>query len=176
MKSMQLSKLIPAAFISVIAACATIAPQALQAQAVAPVTKQVTKEEVAANFDTWKAALATKDPKTVANLFAPNAILEPTLSNQVRHTPAGVEAYFVNFLKLSPKPSINERHIEILDETTAIDAGIWTFDLVKEGKPSWVTARYSFVWEKIDGVWRIQMLHSSVMPEPIATRPAPLQP
>ena len=170
MNTFSCTKFFPVSMLTVVAAYVTT-PLAAQAQSQAPISK----EEVAANFEGWKAALATKDPRTLASLFAPNAILEPTLSNQVRHTPAGVEAYFVNFLKLSPKPTINERHIEILDENTAIDAGIWTFDLVQDGKPTWVTARYSFVWEKIDGAWRIQMLHSSVMPEPIEARPAPLQ-
>jgi len=171
MQVLHLFKRVPAAAIAVLALAATATPLAAQT----PSAPAVREAEIAANFETWKAALATKNPKIVAQLFAPNAILEPTLSNQIRHTPEGVEAYFVNFLKLSPKPTIHERHIEILDDTTAIDAGIWTFDLVRDGKPTWVAARYSFVWENIDGVWRIQMLHTSVMPEPITVRPAPLQ-
>jgi uncharacterized protein (TIGR02246 family) len=131
--------------------------------------------DIAANFARWEAALATKNPSAVAALFAPDAVLQPTVSNDVRTTPAEVEAYFVDFLKLSPKPTVNERSIRILDETTAMDAGIWTFDLVQDGKPSWVTARYSLLWEKKDGVWQIQLLHSSKMPEPLAARPAALK-
>jgi uncharacterized protein (TIGR02246 family) len=130
-----------------------------------------TEAEIAANIDAWKSALASKNPKEVASLFAPNAILEPTVSNEIRNTPEEVEAYFVDFLKLSPSPKINERHIRILDENTAIDAGIWTFDLVKDGKDSWVTARYCFVWEKKDGAWKIQLLHSSAMPEALQEKP-----
>lgn len=131
-----------------------------------------TEAEIAANFDAWKSALATKDPKQVAALFATDAILEPTVSNQIRDTPEEVEAYFVDFLKLSPSPKINERHIRVLDENTAIDAGIWTFDVVKDGKDSWVTGRYCFVWEKKDGAWKIQLLHSSKMPEALQEQPA----
>lgn len=164
------SKLVPVILAVTLAAANLAALNPAHAKSNPP-----SKEEIAANFEAFKAAFATKDPKVLAGLFAPNAILEPTLSNQVRTTPAGVEAYFVDFVKLSPQPSINERHIEVLDENTAIDAGIWTFDLVRDGKPVWVTARYSFVWEKIDGRWCIQMLHSSVLPEPIKERPAPLQ-
>jgi uncharacterized protein (TIGR02246 family) len=131
--------------------------------------------EVQSNFARWEAALATKDPKTVAALFTADAILEPTVSNDIRSTPAEVEAYFVDFLKLSPKPTINERYTEVLDENTALDAGVWTFDLVRDRKPEWVTARFSFIWEKeADGVWRIQLLHSSLMPEGQKERPAAL--
>lgn len=131
--------------------------------------------EAHANFERWKAALATKDPKQVAALFAANAVLEPTVSNEIRNTPAEIEAYFVDFLKLSPTPTINERHVVAIDENTLLDAGIWTFDLIRNGKLEWVAARYSFVWEKADDQWKIQLLHSSVLPEPVTTRPAPLQ-
>jgi uncharacterized protein (TIGR02246 family) len=143
------------------------------AEAAATVMPTVT--EVQANFARWEAALATQEPKTVAALFTADAILEPTVSNDIRSTPAEVEAYFVNFLKLSPKPTINERYTEVLDENTALDAGVWTFDLTRDGKPEWVTARFSFIWEKgADGIWRIQLLHSSLMPEGQLERPAPL--
>lgn len=131
--------------------------------------------EITANFARWESALASKDPAKVASLFAPDAVLQPTVSNDVRTTPAEVQAYFVDFLKLSPKPTVNERNIRVLDETTAMDAGIWTFDLVQDGKPTWVTARYTLLWEKRDGVWQIQLLHSSALPEPITERPARLK-
>lgn len=160
---------------SLLAACAHqpsgAASASLTTSATAPMEAQVE-----ANFDAWKAALATKDPKQVAALFAPNAVLEPTVSNQIRDTPAEVEAYFVDFLKLSPAPTINERYVRVLDKNTVLDAGIWTFDLTRDGKPTWVTARYSFIWEKQNGQWKIQLLHSSAMPEGVTDRPAPLTP
>lgn len=140
----------------------------------APAAQKATQQEVAANFDRWKAALATKNPKTVGALFTTTAVLSPTVSNDVRETPAEVEAYFVDFLKMSPVPTLNERNIQVLDENTAVEAGVWTFDLVKDGKPSWVTARYSFVWEKQGNEWKIQHLHSSMMPEALKDRPATL--
>jgi uncharacterized protein (TIGR02246 family) len=130
------------------------------------------EKEIAANFEAWKSALASKNPKHVAALFAPNAILQPTVSNDIRETPEAVESYFVDFLKLSPLPKINERHIRVLDDNTVIDSGIWTFDLVKDSKPTQVTARYCFVWEKTNGEWKIQLLHSSAMPEPMQQPPS----
>ncbi len=166
-----------------IGACALIAcsPPAAQAPAqktpAAPLAGPATPTigDAQANFERWKAALATKDPKQVAALFAPNAVLEPTVSNEIRNTPAEVEAYFVDFLKLSPAPTINERHVIALDENTLLDAGIWTFDITRDGKAEWVTARYSFIWEKAGDGWKIQLLHSSLMPEKLPARPAPLQ-
>lgn len=163
------SVLFAAAAASALAACSTLPAATFP---LAP--SRPTEAEVSANFDAWNNALATKDPKTVAALFAPDAILEPTVSNQIRDTPAEVEAYFADFLKLSPVAAINERYIRVLDENTAIDAGVWTFDLMSDGQSNWVTARYTFVWERIDGAWKIQLLHSSAMPEPITEKPAPL--
>jgi uncharacterized protein (TIGR02246 family) len=160
--------------LAVVAACAQPAttPAAETAPAAAPALP--TEAEVSANFDRWAAALATKDPAQVSALFSQTAVLQPTVSNDVRETPAEVQAYFVDFLKLSPKPTINERNIEVLDDNTAIDAGVWTFDLTRNGKPEFVTARYSFVWEKENGEWKIRLLHSSLMPEPVPARLAPL--
>ena len=151
-----------------------VAALALAVPALADMHQKATQQEVSANFDRWKAALATKNPKTVAALFTQTAVLSPTVSNDVRETPAEVEAYFVGFLKMSPVPTLNERNIQVLDENTAVEAGVWTFDLVKDGKPTWVTARYSFVWEKQGNEWKIQHLHSSMMPETLKDRPAAL--
>lgn len=153
----------------------TILIAALAAATRAIAAGQPAESEITANFEAWKNALATKEPKKVAALFAPDAILQPTVSNEIRNTPVEVESYFVDFLKLSPSPAINERHVRVLDDNTAIDSGIWTFDLVRGGKQNWVTARYCFVWEKKDGEWKIALLHSSAMPEPVESRPAPLQ-
>jgi hypothetical protein len=38
---------------------------------------------IASLFDDWNQALATKDPETVANLYAHDAVLLPTVSNEV---------------------------------------------------------------------------------------------
>ena len=152
-------------------ACAQPAPVSAPAPA-APAPP--TQAQAAAHFERWKAALATKDPKIVAGLFRADAILAPTVSNDVRTTPQEVEAYFVDFLKLSPKPTLNERYLDVLDDTIILDAGVWTFVLTRNGNPEFVTARYSFVWEREGEDWKIQLLHSSLMPEPVRGPSAPL--
>lgn len=166
-------KVFSAIAIGGILALSACAPQTAKEAPEVATAALPTEAEITANFDAWKAALATKDPKVVTALFSPDAVLEPTVSNQIRDTPEEVEAYFVDFLKKSPTPTINERYVRILDENTAIDAGLWTFALTTDGKTSDVTARYSFVWEKKDDAWKIQLLHSSVLPEPIVAAPAP---
>jgi len=141
------------------------APMVYTGLAAAP--QSAAEREIAALFDRWNAALATGDAKKVAALYAPNGVLEPTVSNQVRATPAQIEDYFVHFLPLQPQGVINERFIRLLDDNTAMDVGVYTFTLHKDGKLKKVQARYTYVYEKIEGDWKIMNHHSSAMPEVI---------
>lgn len=54
-------------------------------------------------FETWNAALASGEPSKVANLYAPDGVLLPTVSNSVRCDNKGLVDYFTNFLKLQPQ-------------------------------------------------------------------------
>ena len=132
-----------------------------------PETEEKRTAEVAALFDKWNAALQTKDPKQVAALYAPTGILLPTVSNQVRTTPAEIEDYFVNFLQLHPNGKIDESNVRLLAPDTAINSGVYTFKLVVEGLPTKVQARYSFTYKKIGNQWLIVDHHSSAMPEKV---------
>ena len=123
--------------------------------------------EIASLFDRWNAALATGNPDEVVKLYAPNGVLQPTVSNRVRTTPADIKEYFEHFLLLKPQGVINSREIRVLDSNTALDSGVYTFSLVKEDKPVKVQARYTFLYEKIKGKWKIMNHHSSAMPEKV---------
>ncbi|MBE1161856.1 SgcJ/EcaC family oxidoreductase [Dyella acidiphila] len=122
--------------------------------------------EIAALFDRWNATLATGDADQVTALYAPDAVLEPTVSNQVRTTPAEIRDYFVKFLKMKPQAVINYREIRLLSDDAALDTGVYTFALIsKDGKAQTVHARYTYVYRKIGADWKIVNHHSSVMPE-----------
>ncbi|TDY27128.1 uncharacterized protein (TIGR02246 family) [Paraburkholderia sp. BL6665CI2N2] len=140
-----------------------LVPKVYREIAVAPTDQR--EAEVASLFDRWNAALATGDADSVARLYAPDAVLEPTVSNEVRTTPAGIKDYFVKFLKLKPHGTINLREIRLLSDNSALDTGVYTFDLAKNGKHQKVHARYTFVYKKVDGEWKILNHHSSAMPE-----------
>lgn len=121
--------------------------------------------EVEKQFDLWNAALQTGDPSKVAAMYAPSAVLLPTVSNQVRTTTEEITDYFVSFLKLKPFGTIDESNVRLLAKDLAINSGVYTFRLNKEGQETYVQARYSFTYRKIDGVWKIIDHHSSAMPE-----------
>lgn len=129
------------------------------------------KAVIAQQFQTWNAALQTFDPAKVAALYCdPGGVLLPTVSNKVRTTPAEITDYFEHFLQLKPKGTIDESYIRILGPDTAVNSGIYTFNVTQNGKPGEVQARYTFVYQKVNGKWCIMDHHSSAMPE---SKPAP---
>ena len=109
-------------------------------------------EDVRNAFNTWNDALQTLDPKQVAALYAPGGVLLPTVSNKVRTTPAEITAYFTDFLQLKPKGKIDESHARMLAPETGIHSGIYTFQLVKDGKDVKVQARFSFTYKKVRAI------------------------
>ncbi|SDM68931.1 SgcJ/EcaC family oxidoreductase [Allokutzneria albata] len=124
--------------------------------------KQHAKQQVAALFDRWNAALATGSPSTVADLYAPNAVLLPTVSDEVRTSRARIVDYFETFLAKKPSGRILSSTITVLDNNTATDNGTYRFSF-SDG--STVDARYTYVYEKVKGTWLIVTHHSSAMPE-----------
>ncbi|WP_434446376.1 SgcJ/EcaC family oxidoreductase [Lentzea sp. E54] len=140
--------------------CSSAPAQTATSSEVAPAADQIK-----ALFADWNASLATGDAQKVADHYAPNAVLLPTMSNQVRSTRAEIVDYFVHFLQGKPSGEILDSHVAVLDADDAIDAGTYRFALTRDGRPATVDARYTFVYEKLDGRWLIVNHHSSAMPE-----------
>ncbi|MGN9755972.1 SgcJ/EcaC family oxidoreductase [Streptomyces sp. SD31] len=126
-----------------------------------------TKKQVTALFDEWNAALKTQDPQKVADLYWDDAVLLPTLSNQVRADRDSRVDYFEHFLANKPVGKKIATHINVLDSNSVLDAGVYEFALTDHdtGKKSIAKARYTYEWEKRDGEWKIVSHHSSLMPE-----------
>lgn len=116
---------------------------------------------IPALFEEWNNALQTGDPKQVAALYDANAILLPTVSNQVRHNHAEIEDYFVHFLAKGPAGTIDESNVRTFGDV-AINSGVYTFTL---GDGSVVPARFTFVYRWNGQRWLIVEHHSSQMPE-----------
>ncbi|GAA0417144.1 SgcJ/EcaC family oxidoreductase [Streptomyces luteireticuli] len=125
----------------------------------------VSKARVEALFDRWNAALATGNAQRVADLYARDAVLLPTVSSEIRTTRAGRVDYFKHFLESKPVGRIQQRHIKILSRDDAIDTGLYQFTLTnKDGSKSKVDARYTFVYERRGSAWLIVNHHSSAVP------------
>ncbi len=160
---MKLLMTLPA--IALLAGVAAPAAEARTGRA-APRCAMLSPASLDAKFAEFNNAWATKNPDTVTALFAQDAILLATLANTPRTDHAGIRDYFVKFLKSSPVGTIDS-------STTrsgcnwALRAGTWTVGLTDKdtGAKSDVKARYTFLYQYRGGVWKIEHLHSSVMPE-----------
>ena len=116
---------------------------------------------IAALFEEWNTALQTGEPKNVTALYESNAILLPTISNQVRHNHEEIEDYFIHFLAKGPKGVINESNIRTFGNI-AINSGIYTFTF-NDGNS--VQARFTYVYRWNGQRWLIVEHHSSALPE-----------
>jgi len=125
-----------------------------------PATKQLAEEL----FKKWNDALQTGSAKNVTALYAEDAILLPTVSNLPRTTPAEIEDYFNHFLEKKPFGIIKDRNIK-QGCNKLTDAGVYDFEVISNGKKEVVPARYTFVYEYRNNVWKIVHHHSSMMPE-----------
>lgn len=121
----------------------------------------MTNQDVTELLNRWRSALVSGCAKTVANLYAKNAILLPTVSNQVRRTPEEIEDYFVQLLVVKASADLVEQNIRIFEQL-AFNSGVYQFNFQDGTK---VEARFSFVYQLIDGDWKIIEHHSSRMPE-----------
>jgi uncharacterized protein (TIGR02246 family) len=113
-------------------------------------------------FDQWNTALSTLNPDTVTALYADNAVLLPTVSNQVRHNHEEIRDYFVGFLQKAPQGVVDEFNVNILSDTHVTNSGVYTFTF---GDGSKVSARFSYLYVASDDGWKILQHHSSAMPE-----------
>jgi uncharacterized protein (TIGR02246 family) len=127
-----------------------------------PKGEVLSDEEVRGLFQLWNNALATGDASQVAARYSKNAILLPTVSDTPRKTKEEITDYFESFLKIKPQGVITQG-VTLSGEDWCEDAGVYEFTMGATGEK--VLARYSFVYVKEDGEWKIAHQHSSAMPE-----------
>jgi uncharacterized protein (TIGR02246 family) len=122
----------------------------------------MTQNEIVHLFEIWNNALQTGDPDQVVALYDTDAVLLPTVSNQVRHNHDEIRDYFVSFLAKKPQGVIEEANTRLLTEDLASNSGVYTFTF---GDGAQVTARFSYLYRRVNGEWKIIEHHSSAMPE-----------
>jgi uncharacterized protein (TIGR02246 family) len=121
----------------------------------------INETEVAKLFDRWNDALKSGNPDRVVANYTDDALLLATLSNTPLTTHAQIREYFVHFLENHPSGKIDQRYVQI-GCNVARDAGLYTFSLSGDRT---VAARYTFIYNYINGQWLISHHHSSKMQE-----------
>ncbi|MFC0629241.1 SgcJ/EcaC family oxidoreductase [Kribbella deserti] len=126
-----------------------------------------TEQQIAGLFDEWNATLAEGDANAMADLYAADGVLLPTLSPVVRGNREQIAQYFAtDFLPKKPQGTITESHIRIIDDESAAHSGTYRFTLTsKDGSTDTVDARFTYVYKKIDNRWLIVEHHSSASPD-----------
>ena len=126
----------------------------------------VTPSQIAALFVRWNDALRTLDPDKVAQTYAADATLLPTLVNGPLIGRDAIRNYFVQFLKKHPVGAIDTRTIRI-GCNMAFDSGLYTFMVDgDQGMRVPVPARYNYIYELRGDRWLIVHHHSSTRPQP----------
>lgn len=137
--------------------------------AVPAYTARPSNEEVAclagakAALHTWAATVATRDVEAILALYAPDAILVPTLSNEVRDCQDSRREYFRNFLAnegLVCDVQIFKKRVSSKLSTVVV-GGLYVFHYREGDAVVSVPARFLFTFEQIDGRWLITGHHSS---------------
>jgi len=119
-----------------------------------------------ANFQIWNEALQTKDPKAVAELYSTSDLsFLPTVSPEHIKQTEGTEGYFIAFVQKNPFGTITDDNVQVFNNGDAyLHSGMYTFELGEEDARTPVQARFSYVWQRIGGRWKITHHHSSLRP------------
>lgn len=113
----------------------------------------------------WLQDVTSGKPHRMNAHYTEEAIMLPTLRNQIHYTRKQRLRYFEMFLAL-PKISghLIEQHIHVFGDF-AVSGGIYAFTFEREGVLRTIPARFSFTYRKTRKGWKILTHHSSQMPE-----------
>ena len=119
-------------------------------------------------FYDWCQAIekAKGNPEVIVKFYAPDAILLPTLSEEVLvNHEGGFNAYFKKLTSLPDVKCTPQKLITRLYTDTAVNSGLYKFTYKEEGHTETISARFTFVYQKYGDQWLINKHHSSKMPE-----------
>jgi uncharacterized protein (TIGR02246 family) len=145
----------------------TQAPSAPATQPATTLTPEQTSVDAATRL--WMATVTSGKATVVEDvlaLYAPNAVLLATVSEQIRDEPQELRDYFNFFTKLSKLSASDYKPTIRVYDDMAINSGYYTFSFeTAPGVTKQVPARYTFVYQKVNDKWVIVEHHSSVIPD-----------
>lgn len=128
--------------------------------------RETDMETVAAeNFARWNDALRTLDPETVAALYTEDTSFLPTLSPDFKHGQEGATTYFVHFLEKNPEGTIVNETVRPIGGDAYLHSGFYDFEVNDgSGDRTVAHARFTYLWTRESGDWKIAHHHSSLVP------------
>lgn len=133
---------------------------------VPPLASAGEENQIAAATSAWREAIDSRDAKRVAALYDPEALLYATFQSRVDN-PKDLLSYFKHLAENENlKVKFHRQDIRCFSDEVAINSGLYTFSYTKKnGEPVSIPARYTLVYMKENGTWKIIEHHSSVNPE-----------
>jgi uncharacterized protein (TIGR02246 family) len=136
------------------------------ALSVPPATLAGDVEDVATVARLWTDTIGRGDPDAMVQLYDEDAVLHGTRSPVIRRGHAAIREYFAEAAK---NPGLSMKLVEPMlirvYGDIAINTGNYSVTLTGNGRPVTIPLRYSFVYKKTDGQWKIVDHHSSTVPE-----------
>ena len=159
MQHTSTSRVVPAFAACLLASCQSTPPAS------------ESEPQVRAAVQAWAAAFNECSAEKAASLYAPEAVLWGTVSQELISTPEGIRQYFARACASAtpPQVALGEQVVRTQGDG-AVSSGTYTFALSVQGQSRSVPARFSFAYRKAGGTWLIVSHHSSPMPPP--TQPA----
>jgi hypothetical protein len=81
----------------------------------------------------------------------------------------------MEFLKRIPDGTITSDNVQCQGDDAYLHTGLYTFMMGPPEDRRPVEARFSYMWRRVDGQWRITHHHSSALPNAQAPVPAPTE-
>ena len=117
------------------------------------------------NFKRWNDALQSKDYEKVASLYSSTDLsFLPTVSDEFIRDTTATKQYFVEFLKKHPVGTLTSDKVQSFGKDSYLHTGMYTFMVGPAENRTPVNARFSYMWRKISGAWKIVHHHSSALP------------
>ena len=112
----------------------------------------------------WADAYNSRDPARIAAFYEPEAVFWGTGMKVIATTPPAVAEYFKDAAKRpEARANIGEQHVRVYGDV-AFSSGYNTFTDVRDGKPTVNPARFTMIFHKRSGLWRLVHHHSSRLP------------
>jgi len=117
----------------------------------------------------WMGAVGSHDPDKVLSLYSRDAVLVPTYGTSVLVGHAQLRSYFDKFLALPGLRGKIDCFVVQEAQGKLVVSGIYTFSTQDHAAadPAFTRARFTYVFAKVGGRWKIMTHHSSEMPDPI---------
>ncbi len=123
-------------------------------------------EDADAALARWSASYSANDPDAITANYWPDAILLGTVSPVMSIGSNAIRTYFSAVKDTGNTSTIGEHHTIVLDDNAVVVTGFYIFNRMNNGNVTPAPSRFTMLWTRRDGTWRIAHHHSSPLVQP----------